>query len=104
MDRTKYSRSDEEADLALDPGYILGCGLVWGRTGDPEAGWELIDALGSPEPHIRSLAHRVLVESGEQSMGLLEEALRTGLLTSEEAGSCMTDLFYLARTSNAIAH
>jgi hypothetical protein len=33
----------------MDANYVLACGIVWRKTADPEAGWELAQALESPD-------------------------------------------------------
>jgi len=34
----------------MDVNYTLACGIVWRKTADPEAGWELVAALKSSDP------------------------------------------------------
>jgi len=72
--------------------YILACGVVWQKTADPEAGWELVGALESTDPSLRELAQRLLAQSGEISMGLIEEALVNGVVNSDRAGPCMAEI------------
>ena len=31
----------------MDADYMLACGVVWRKTADPEAGWDLVDGLKS---------------------------------------------------------
>ena len=62
----------------MNADYMLACGIVWRKTADPVAGWELIEGLDSPDPHVRQLAQTILVECGEPSMNLLESAIATG--------------------------
>src|SRR5450759_999374 len=70
----------------MNADYVLACGVVWGKTADPEAGWDLVDGLKSRDPEVRLLAQTLLVESGESSMGLLESALAVGIVDPDVAG------------------
>ena len=72
--------------------YMLACGVVWRRTADPEAGWDLVDGLKSRDPEVRVLAQTLLIESGESSMGLLESALAAGIVDTDVAGPCMAEI------------
>ena len=76
----------------MDIDYVLACGIVWRRTADPEAGWDLVDGLKSRDPEVRVLAQTLLVESGENSMGLLESALAVGIVDPDLAGPCMAEI------------
>jgi hypothetical protein len=76
----------------MDANYMLACGIVWRKTGDPEAGWELVDALESPDPRLRLLAQSLLLENGEDSMDLLESAVAGGIVSPEVAGPCMAEI------------
>jgi hypothetical protein len=76
----------------MNTDYLLACGAVWRRTADPEAGWDLVDGLKSSDPEVRVLAHTLLVESGESSMGLLESALAGGIVDPDVAGPCMAEI------------
>jgi hypothetical protein len=76
----------------MDVDYMLACGIVWRRTADPVAGWELIEGLDSPDPHVRQLAQTILVECGEPSMNLLESAIATGTVSPDSAGECMAEI------------
>jgi len=76
----------------MNTDYMLACGVVWRRTGDPEAGWDLVDGLKSRDPEVRVLAQTLLIESGESSMGLLESALAMGIIDPEVAGPCMAEI------------
>ena len=82
----------------MNTDYMLACGVVWRRTADPEAGWDLVDGLKSRDPEIRVLAKTLLVENGESSMGLLESALAVGIVDPEVAGLCMAEIL---RTQHA---
>ncbi len=72
--------------------YLFACGIVWQKTGDAEAGWELIEGLRSPDPYVNSLAAVVLVGTGLRSLELLETAVKDGILTPEQAAPCMMDI------------
>jgi hypothetical protein len=76
----------------MDASYMLACGIVWRKTADPEAGWELVEALESPDPCLRLLARSLLVENGEHSMDLLESAVATGIVGPQAAGPCMAEI------------
>ena len=76
----------------MNADYMLACGVVWRRTGDPEAGWDLVDGLKSRDPEVRVLARTLLAESGESSMGLLESALAVGIVDPDVAGPCMDEI------------
>ena len=76
----------------MNPDYMLACGIVWRRTADPEAGSELVEGLESRDPKLRLLAQSLLVESGEDSMALLENALTAGVLSPDSAGPCMAEI------------
>jgi hypothetical protein len=76
----------------MEAAYMLACGVVWRKTADPEAGWDLVDGLKSSDPEVRLLAQTFLVESGESSMGLLESALALGIVDPEVAGPCMAEI------------
>jgi len=76
----------------MNPDYMLACGIVWRKTGDPEAGLQLVEGLESGDPKLRLLAQAILVESGEVSMGLLENALVSGVVTPDTVGPCMAEI------------
>ena len=83
----------------MNADYMLACGIVWRKTADPEAGWDLVEGLESRDPEVRVLAQTLLVESGENSMGLLESALALGIVDPDVAGPCMAEIFR-SRTRN----
>ncbi len=83
----------------MEADYIIACGIVWRKTADLEAGWELLVGLQSEDKEIRFLAQTVLAESGEAAMDLVETALAGGILTPERAGSCMEAIL---RSQNCI--
>lgn len=76
----------------MNADYMLACGIVWRETADPEAGWELVEALQSADPRERVLAQALLVESGEHSMPLLESALSAGEVRPEAVAACMVEI------------
>jgi hypothetical protein len=82
----------------MNTDYVLACGVVWRRTADPEAGWDLVDGLKSRDPEVRVLAQTLLVESGENSMGLLESALAMGVIDTDVAGPCMAEILRARHT------
>ena len=82
----------------MNTDYMLACGIVWAKTGDPEAGWELVEALESDDLRVRALAQALLVDSGEHSMHLLESALAAGAVSPEAAGPCMAEILRSRQT------
>ena len=44
----------------VDAFYLFGCMTLWRRTGNIQAGWELIRALASPDADIRSMAEAIV--------------------------------------------
>lgn len=80
----------------MDALYILTCGIVWRKTADPEAGWGLVAGLESTDPELRLVAHTLLVERGEEAMGLLESAVRMGAVSPQAAAPCMTEILRVA--------
>jgi hypothetical protein len=76
----------------MDPVYILACGIVWQKTADPDAGWELVEGLESSDPSLRLLAWNLLVENGKQSMHFLESAVATGKVSPQVAGPLMAEI------------
>ena len=76
----------------MNADYILACGIVWRKTADPEAGWQVVEALESHDLRVRVLAQTFLVGSGEQSMRLLESAVAAGEVRPEIAGPCMAEI------------
>lgn len=76
----------------MDTNYMLACGIVWRKTADPEAGWELVEGLASRDPRLRLLAQTLLVENGEDSMCLLESAVAAGVVSPDAAGPCMAEI------------
>jgi hypothetical protein len=76
----------------MDANYMLVCGIVWRKTADPEAGWELVEALESPDPCLRQFAQSLLVENGKDSMDLLEGAVARGIVSPQVAGPCMAEI------------
>src|SRR5205085_2029824 len=81
----------------MDANYMLACGIVWSKTADPDAGWELVEALASPDPELRQLARDMLSHRRDNAMALLEGAVGAGVLTPEVAGPCIVDLLRASR-------
>jgi hypothetical protein len=82
----------------MDPVYIVACGIVWQKTADPDAGWELVEGLESSDPCLRLLAHSLLVENGKQSMDLLESAVATGSVSPQVVGPLMAEILRSGET------
>lgn len=76
--------------------YLFACGEEWQRNGDPEAGGKLVEGLRSEDPGVKLVAETILVESGSQSMRLLQDALQNGAIELEEAGDCILEILQRA--------
>jgi hypothetical protein len=76
----------------MDTNYMLACEFAWRNNADPDAGWELVQALASPDPRLRVLAQHLLVENGQRSMALLESAVESGFVSPKLAGPCMAHI------------
>lgn len=83
----------------MDIEYVLACGIVWRKTADPDAGLELVVGLQSRDPELRLLAQTLLVESGENSMELLESALTAGVVGPDVAAPCMAEILRIRRAN-----
>ncbi|HZP18008.1 MAG TPA: Crp/Fnr family transcriptional regulator [Terriglobales bacterium] len=59
---------------AADPLFLFHCGLMWHKSGDPSAGWELIAAMRSADRATRALAAEIL--AGTKDGRLLVRDLR----------------------------
>jgi hypothetical protein len=57
---TKETVTLTQESEEVDAFYLFGCMTLWRKTGNVQAGWELIHALASPDPEIRSMAEAVL--------------------------------------------
>jgi len=73
----------------MDANDKLACEIVWREAVDSEPGWELVEALECPDPCVRFLVQRLLVENGDRSMDLLERAVVAGAVRPQVAGPCM---------------
>jgi hypothetical protein len=91
--RTDNSHVNYPEDFAMDVDYMLVCGLIWQKTADRVAGWELIKGLNSRDPHLREVAKTILVECGEPAMSLIESAFAFGSVTADSAGPCLAEIF-----------
>jgi len=49
---------------------------LWSATGSKAAGRRLVNALGSPDPSVRTVAGMLLVRAGKRAELLIEEAVR----------------------------
>lgn len=76
--------------------YMVACGMVWHKTADPDAGLELVEALGSPDPELRQIARHMLMQRRDNAVTLLEGAIVSGILNPEIAGGCMVELLRLS--------
>ena len=85
----------------MDANYMLACGIVWSKTADPDAGWELVGALASPDPELRQFARDMLIQRRDNAMVLLEDAVGDGVLTPEAAGPCVVELLRAGRSGSS---
>ncbi|MBZ5720316.1 MAG: hypothetical protein LAO03_08030 [Acidobacteriia bacterium] len=85
----------------MDADYMLACGIVWRKTADPEAGWDLVEALASADPELRRLARDMLAQRRDNAMALLEDAVGAGVITPEAAGPCMVQLLRAGRSDSS---
>jgi hypothetical protein len=76
----------------MNTNYMMACGIVWRKTADPDAGWELVEALCCPDAGIRHFARNMLVERRNDAIALLEDGITAGVLTADIAGPCMVEL------------
>lgn len=58
---------------------LFAANAVWRATGSQSAGRTLLNALGSPDPNIRTIAGMFLVRAGEKAVPLIEEAIHRQL-------------------------
>ncbi len=54
---------------------MLACGIVWSKTADPDAGWELVKALASPDPELRQFTRDMLMHRRDNAMHSLRALL-----------------------------
>ncbi len=71
----------------MDPNYLFMCGMIWAQFGEDHAGRELILALQSTDPAVRTLA-RTMLERARGSKALLAEAIADHTISPVEAGLC----------------
>lgn len=71
---------------------LLACGVLFRSTADPEAGWKLVEGLESPDPCLRILAEKLLVEGGPASLSILEDGLSAGIVSTDTAGPCIAEI------------
>ena len=72
--------------------YVIACALIWRSTADDDAAQELLCALESADSNLKAIAEAFLVECGEESMWLLEDAVAEGCLSPAFAGPCMAEI------------
>ncbi len=84
------------------------CGNAWQTLADPEAGWELVQHLRSPDVGVRQAAEEFLVLAGPRSIKLLQSAFVCGVLEPEVAAqslvTVMTAMWWDGRTADASAN
>lgn len=76
----------------LKTAYAYACAVLWCRSGEKEAGWELVRALTAEDSDVREIASDALAESGARSMSLLEMALAMKQITPEQAAPCLQQI------------
>lgn len=54
-----------------DAFYLLACAILWRKTANMSAGWELIQALASPDPGSRWLAASLLSQEPRPTIPVL---------------------------------
>lgn len=79
--------------------FLLACGVVFRRTADLEAAWQLVEGLASEDAALRVLAQTFLVEGGAVSMSMLETALAAGVVDSDVVGPCMVEILASQRAA-----
>ncbi len=57
---------------------VLSAGQAWRRTSLKSAGRTLVSALDSDDEDVRTMAGMMLVQAGERSVPLIEEAIAAG--------------------------
>jgi hypothetical protein len=97
----KQFSARERTEVARDAQYMLACGIVWRKSADPDAGWELVETLASPDPELRQFARDMLVQRRDSAMALLEDAVAAGILTPEVAGRCIMELLRAGRSGTS---
>jgi hypothetical protein len=88
--------------MAMETLCMVAYGIVWRNIADEDAGWELVAALGSPDPELRQIARLMLAEQRANAMALLEAAITAGILTPEAGWPCMGEMLRRDRSSAAI--
>jgi HEAT repeat protein len=73
----------------MSSAFTYACAVVWCRTGEKDAGWELIRALNDRECEVREIASSALAEAGPRSLSLIEAALTLKAITPEQAAPCL---------------
>ena len=76
----------------MESGFVYACGILWCRTREEDAAWELVRALKSSDQEIRDMARIALTEGGAESLSFLEMALSTNQITPEQAAPCLLDI------------
>jgi len=76
----------------MELGFVYACGILWCRTREQDAAWELVRALNSSDEEIRDMARIALAEGGAESLSFLEMALSTNEITPEQAAPCLLDI------------
>jgi hypothetical protein len=64
---TQKTMAHTQEPAEINAFYLFGCMTLWRKTGNIQAGWELICALASPDPGIQSMAEAVLHASERPS-------------------------------------
>ncbi len=78
--------------MAIRSAFTYACAVVWCRTGEKDAGWELVRALNEGDGEIREIASSALAEAGPRSLALIEAALTLKQITPERAAPCLLNI------------
>ncbi len=78
--------------MPMKSAFTYACAVVWCRSGEKDAGWELITALSDVECEVREIATSALSEAGPRSLSLIEAALTIKKITPEQAAPCLLSI------------
>ena len=78
--------------MVIRSAFTYACAVVWCRSGEKDAGWELVRALNDGDGEIREIASCALADAGPRSLGLIEAALTLKQITPEQAAPCLLSI------------
>jgi len=73
----------------MELAYVFACGIVWRYTGDREAGWELIRALGDEDGDVHDLATTILADRCQDPVALLNAAIAARAVDGRDAAEVL---------------